>query len=61
MIAAFQKRHCRKEMRDENLEQSITRSLQDYFLLFFHSNVKLTLQATINFVEAIDTNCRGPI
>ena len=45
------------QKRDENLEQSITRLLQDYFLLFLHSHVKPTLQATIKFVEANDTNC----
>ena len=45
------------QKRDENLQHSITRSLQDYFLLFLHSHVKPTLQATITFVEANNTNC----
>ena len=44
------------QKRDENLQHSITRSLQDYFL-FLHSHVKPTLRATITFVEANNTNC----
>ena len=45
------------QKRDENLQHSITRSLQDYFLLFLHLHVKPTLRATIKFVKANDTNC----